>query len=175
MKLAGLCLLAILLGACSTGQKQVLVPARETVSNMEEAHASEDKREVPDTETRKAAPPAPISSPPSKKGEPEAGVIIREQSRPVPTPPVVFDLIDKASAALYLQRWREAQRLLEQAQRIAPNEPQVYLFYGDYYFEQDQFARARAMYERALSLSSEGSETARQSRYRLNKVQAEQE
>ncbi len=86
------------------------------------------------------------------------------------TPPVVHTLIEKASASLYLGKIKEAERYLDQAQRIAPKEAQVYLFYGDYYLEQQRNDDAFSMYKRALSLAEPGSRVAEQATFRLNKL-----
>ncbi len=125
----------------------------------------------PPSQTRSQLPSQPRHVQPAEKQAPAPEPYVLEE-RPVPTPPVVFDLIEKASAALYLDQWRQAQHYLEQAQRIAPKEPQVYLYYGDYYVELSQFSEAMHMYERSLSLSAEGSESQRQARFRIRKLQS---
>lgn len=82
-------------------------------------------------------------------------------------PPAVTSVLDRASAALYLQQWKQASRYLDQAQRMAPRNPRVYLLYGDYYRDLHKWSQARAMYQRCLSLSHSDSAWARQARFRL--------
>lgn len=86
------------------------------------------------------------------------------------TPAIVFTLTERATKAMHAENWATAQRSLEQALRIAPNEARIYLVYGDLHQRQYQYEQARQMYYRAISLAGESSETGKQAQTQLEQL-----
>lgn len=94
-----------------------------------------------------------------------------ERSNYTPTPRAVFELLRKANHLAAQSEWGAALRYLDQAQRMAPEEAQVYLQYGEIYLNQNRLEKASAMFKRVLTLSEEGAdenETARRYLRQLN-------
>ncbi len=140
--------LAVLLSGCASQPEQGVVPG------LADEPAAE--RRKADTQPKPSAPPVEIPAQPEVNAAPDGA-----------QPPAVTSVLDRASAALTLQQWKQASRYLDQAQRMAPRHPRVYLLYGDYYRALQKWAQARAMYQRCLSLSQPDSEWAHQARFRL--------
>ncbi|MDX1451232.1 MAG: hypothetical protein R3183_01655 [Oleiphilaceae bacterium] len=133
--------MGLLLVACASAPEQKVIPAQPAVDTTATS--------PPDTSAN-AAPPQPVGEPTQSSA--------------------VEGVLDRAAAALSVQQWKQASRYLDQAQRMAPRLPRVYLLYGDYYFELAKWDQARAMYQRCLSLSENGSYWALQARLRLDNL-----
>jgi tetratricopeptide (TPR) repeat protein len=63
-------------------------------------------------------------------------------------------LLAKAEKAKNSQQWLRAQRIYEQAIRVAPNNPEVFIKYGDLYRLMGGDDKAKSMYQRAHYLAS---------------------
>ena len=64
-------------------------------------------------------------------------------------------LLAKARQASNAQQWLRAQRVLEQAIRISPKNPLLFMEYGNLYQLMGEQEKAKTMYERALYLAAD--------------------
>lgn len=92
------------------------------------------------------------------------------KSQTTPTPKAVLDLLAKAEDEYEAENWLQATRLLDRAQRMASDEPRVYLGYGELYLKQGKRQKAQAMFQRVLSLAGGDSRIARQAKSYLNSM-----
>ncbi|TNC80983.1 MAG: hypothetical protein C9356_11600 [Oleiphilus sp.] len=74
----------------------------------------------------------------------------------VPLPPVVTSLLQQAERDIDAGLYQQAEKRLQQAQRIVPAEPRVYLVWGHWAQARQRPYQAEQMYRRVLSLSSRG-------------------
>ena len=154
LKALVIALLSLVMWGCASQPEQAIVPG----VAVEPASVDDQQRA-----------PRPVEAPRMSVPRSESEATSREDAEPNDSaqPPAVTSVLDRASAALYLQQWKQASRYLDQAQRMAPRNPRVYLLYGDYYRDLQKWSQARAMYQRCLSLSHSDSAWARQARFRL--------
>ncbi len=157
-RLLPLCLV-VLLGACSSQHRQpMLVPGQPDATSISPVESYPD--EPPPEESAREQIGAPAASNPARSPSSSSS---QDKARGS----ALAQVLDRASAALVSQQWKQASRYLDQAQRMAPRNPRVYLLYGDYYKELGRWDQARAMYQRCLSVASPSSEWADHARYRL--------
>lgn len=75
---------------------------------------------------------------------------------------IISILLSKAIKAQNAQQWLRAQRSLEQAIRIEPNNPAVFFQYGKLYQEMGAIDKAKSMYKRALFLADKNDKIKRE-------------
>jgi tetratricopeptide (TPR) repeat protein len=81
--------------------------------------------------------------------------------------PAVRQLLTQARQDSDRERWAQAQQALEQALRLSPRDPEIFLLWGDLHRARGDASGARNMYQRALALSPPDSRPARQATRRL--------
>lgn len=118
----------------------------------------------------------PAPEQPGEAGpEPRSSVTQSRLPEPVPNHasarlPVVSTLLTQCRTLMENGNWTQAQQRVEQALRLAPQDPGVYLAYGDWFAGQKNVASAREMYQRARSLSGKDSPEAQSAREKLEKL-----
>lgn len=98
-------------------------------------------------------------NPRREKTEQAPEIEIQPQAEQDTEDDIVSVLLTKAHKAISLKQWLRAQKALEQALRLEPNNARTFLLYGDIYVEIGAPELAKSMYQRALFLSHEGSDT----------------
>lgn len=123
-----------------------------------------------------------------ERGAPEVQTpeAISPEPRPVTTPhpfadapvqdhraarlPVVSKLLGQSQALMAQQNWPQAQQRIEQALRMAPQDPEIFLLYGDWHAQQGDKDGAREMYQRARSLAGKGTREAQSASEKLEQL-----
>lgn len=130
----------IALNACSTlgtQGKPTPIPATKSASQSE-------KKEIKPLNIFKPGPPVTQES--QEIEEADSANVRKEES-------LVSSLLGKAENALKSRQWLRTQRVLEQALRVEPINPSIFLMYGDLYQEMGAPDKAQSMYKRALYLA----------------------
>lgn len=84
--------------------------------------------------------------------------------------PVVSKLLGQCESLMAQSNWPQAQQRLEQALRMAPQDPEIFLLYGDWYAQQADKDGAREMYQRARALAGKGTREAQRASEKLEQL-----
>lgn len=84
--------------------------------------------------------------------------------------PVISKLLGQCQALMAQNNWPQAQQRLEQALRMAPQDPEIFLLYGDWHAQQGNNDGARDMYQRARSLAGKGTREAQSASEKLEQL-----
>ena len=93
-----------------------------------------------------------------------------KDTKPLKNTSILTLLIGKVEKAISLQQWLRAQRNLEQALRLAPQNATLFLLYGNVYTGLGVPEQAQQMFRRALFLADKEGDTASLVKEKLDKL-----
>lgn len=166
--------LMVLLGALSGCETLVMpgstvvvpVGAKQPVPETSRQQVlGEQERSVPDMQAPQvtAPEPRPFTTPHPFNEAPE-------QDHRASRLPVVGKLLGQSQTLMAQQNWPQAQQRIEQALRMAPQDPEIFLLYGDWYAQQADKDGAREMYQRARALAGKGTREAHSASEKLEQL-----
>ncbi len=151
LRLCSAVLLMVLVSSCAKlplyqapSKSPVLVPATQPELTVDKPQPN-----FPQRPTYQEAEPKPETE--NRETDDQADIAPYESQAPASN--LLASLLAKASKAIASQQWLRAQRTLEQALRVKPNSPDVYVLYAEVYEGLGIPEKASQMRKRASMLS----------------------
>jgi Flp pilus assembly protein TadD len=152
-------LFIILLSACSAVQNKsaqpLLIPAQTTMHTNQIPLPNNAVLHDKSTTTKAVTDGSHAKEQPLSQQKTEQH---SETRKPYEGSDILPTLLEQAKKAIKLQQWLRAQRTLEQAIRIAPSNPKIFLLYGETYQHLGVLKEAENMYQHALHLATDQAE-----------------